>query len=59
VWSVDEGTTASEINVLGVVVKVAGAMITRQNLEAVYPEPKAWFEAEGQLAIQYGVAVIE
>ena len=53
VWSVDEGSHASEINVKGV--RIVGAVVhTGQNLEAEYPEPKAWMEVEAVLAIGDG-----
>jgi hypothetical protein len=59
IWSVDEGTTASEINVRGVDIRITqGAAITYQNLAAEPPEPKAWIEVEGLLTIANGFALI-
>jgi hypothetical protein len=57
VWSVDEGSHASEINVQNVV--LVAAATTRFNPDAQLPEPKAWLEISGQLRIQGGKAYIE
>lgn len=56
IWSIDEGTVASEINVLSVKVQAPG--FTRSNLDAQFPEPKAWIEVDGHLSIVNGVALI-
>lgn len=58
VWSVDEGSHASEVNVQGVQVAGNVPLATAHNLDAQEPEPKAWMEAEGQLVVRGGVAVI-
>lgn len=59
VWSVDEGTQASEINVSAVSLVNCNA-ITRCNLAETDTEnkPKAWFEVIGDLSVVDGVAVI-
>lgn len=59
VWSVDDGTQASEINVTAVSLVNCNA-VTRCNLGETDTEnkPKAWFEVVGELRIVDGVAVI-
>jgi hypothetical protein len=57
VWSVDEGTTDTEINVRAVF--LGNRVESGQDLSAVYPEPKAWMVVHGDLVINGGVAVIE
>lgn len=57
VWSIDEGDTSTEINVLGVVTYVQGR--SGYDLSKAYPEPKAWIEYEGKLRVQVGIAYIE
>jgi hypothetical protein len=56
VWSIDEGSHSSEINVQAVVAFTTAD--SNYNLSAVYPEPKAWFEYEGTLEIKSGIAYI-
>jgi hypothetical protein len=47
IWSIDEGSHASEINVRDIIIRVPCS--SAANLEAEYPEPKAWFIATGNL----------
>lgn len=59
VWSVDEGTQASEVNVIAVSLVNCAAMTTCDLNETVnHDRPKAWFEVIGELHIVDGVAVI-
>jgi hypothetical protein len=58
VWSVDQGSHASEINVQAIHL-YALPLVTGYNPDAEYPEPKAWFEVDGTLRIEDGAAVIE
>lgn len=46
-WSVDEGTVVTERNFDSVI--TYEPMRTNQNLNAVWPEPKAWLECDGVL----------
>ncbi len=58
VWSVDQGSHASEINVQRIVLRVL-PVTSGYDPTATYPEPKAWFEVDGALRIEDGAAVIE
>lgn len=60
VWSVDEGTQESEINVAKVLLIGCNA-VTRCNLDETDTKnkPKAWIEVVGTLPVQRGVALIE
>lgn len=58
VWSVDEGSSASEINVQFIKLRVL-PVTSKYNPQAEYPEPKAWFEVQGQLRIENGAAIVE
>jgi len=57
IWSVDEGSHASEINVQGIQI-ISRDTETGQNLEAKDPEPKAWMWVVGRLEVKDGCAVI-
>lgn len=59
VWSVDEGTQASEINVSTVSLVRCNA-VTRADLDETVnrDRPKVWFEVVGELQVVDGVAVI-
>lgn len=60
VWSVDEGTQASEINVSAVSLVNCDAETKVDLAETVNRDrPKAWIEVRGELRITNGVAVIE
>ncbi|HKS94988.1 MAG TPA: hypothetical protein VJV74_02520 [Terriglobia bacterium] len=56
VWSVDEGDTRTEINVRAFIIETT--TVSRYNGAAAYPEPKAWTELVGFLAIVDGIAVL-
>jgi hypothetical protein len=59
VWSVDEGDQSSEINVSSVA--IAGCeMHSAVNLDETVnrDRPKAWFEVDGRLVVEGGVACI-
>jgi hypothetical protein len=60
VWSIDEGTQASEINVHAVVLKNCAEVSTWVNPDETvnHDRPKAWMAVEGVLTIENGVAVI-
>ena len=58
VWSVDQGSHASEVNVQSIVLRVL-PVLSRYNSGAEYPEPKAWFEVDGTLRIEDGAAIVE
>lgn len=58
VWSVDQGSHASEINVQFIKLRVL-PVTSCYNPDAQYPEPKAWFEVQGTLRIENGAAIIE
>lgn len=58
VWSIDQGSHASEINVQFIKLRVL-PVVSKYDNDAVYPEPKAWFEVEGTLRIENGAAIIE
>jgi hypothetical protein len=58
VWSVDQGSHASEVNVQAIRLSVL-PVTSHYNPDAEYPEPKAWFEVDGTLRIEDGAAVIE
>lgn len=58
VWSLDEGSHASEINVQGIQVAGNVPLASAYNPAAELPEPKAWFELEAHLAIRGGVAFL-
>lgn len=58
VWSIDEGSHASEVNVQFIRLRVL-PVASKYNADAEYPEPKAWFEVNGTLRIEGGVAIIE
>jgi len=49
VWSVDQGTVATEINVLGV--RTLLTAVSRQDLDAQFPEPKAWMEVKDAILL--------
>lgn len=59
VWSVDEGTQASEINVTAVQIVDCYAE-TKVDLDETVnrDRPKAWLEVHGHLRMESGVAVI-
>lgn len=59
VWSVDEGSQATEINVIGV--EFDGVQVTSQHLPAPLADtpresPFAWFEVTAHLEVVGGVA---
>lgn len=57
IWSVDEGSHASEINVRDVA--VLAPMHTHFDAEAKYPEPNAWLDCDDcHIEITSGTAVI-
>lgn len=58
VWSVDQGSHASEINVQFIKLSVL-PIVSGYNPNAEYPEPKAWFEVDGTLRIEGGTAIVE
>lgn len=58
VWSVDQGSHSSEINVQFIRLRVL-PVTSRYDPDAEYPEPKAWFEVDGQLRIEGGAAIVE
>ena len=57
VWSVDEGSTKSEINVQNLIIQAHAKGYFNQDAE--YPEPKAWLEVVASLTIQAGNAVLK
>ena len=58
VWSVDQGSHASEVNVQTIHLRTL-PVVSRYNPDAEYPEPKAWFEVHGTLRIDCGAAWVE
>lgn len=58
VWSIDMGSTGSEVNVQWV--QVRAQSITRYNAKAKYPEPRAWLDVySARLHLFGGGAVLE
>lgn len=65
IWSVDEGSAASEIRVQGIII-TDGLLAYTGNTEGLRPpagadlknEPSAWIEVHGVLTIEGGVATI-
>lgn len=65
IWSVDEGTSESEIRVQGVVIS-DGLFVFTQHTDGLKPpagldpknEPSAWVEVHGVLTVENGVALI-
>ncbi len=59
VWSVDEGTQASEINVSAVLIVSCSVRTAVDLNETVNRDrPKAWLEVQGFLTVNGGVATI-
>ena len=59
VWSVDQGSHASEVNVQHIKLQGALSAFSCYDPNAEYPEPKAWLEVDGTLRIEDGAAVID
>lgn len=53
IWSVDEGTPETEINVVGV--RVNGLRVTSRIMPR--EKPSGWFEVDGTLTVTAGIAV--
>ncbi len=58
VWSIDEGTPDTEVNVIGF--RFDGAMPVTSGVSADNTQPRAWVSIDAKgLSIEHGIAVFE